>query len=453
LAAQAQIMLFAVNGTAESPVGATYQVGNVAVGDSKDTRLRARNSGTASVTVSNISLSGAGFTIIQTPSPPFVIAPGSFQDVYVRFTGTTLASYSANLQIVYGASSVTALMLATVVAAPSVATLAVGSGCSGPDPNTNTIDFGPVRTGQTAPCSLSLLNRGTQSLTISAVGISGSGFQFADTIRVPIVLPAGGSYTFAINFAPVVAGVFSGMMTVDARSYLLSGVAFNPTLTTPIIEFDSGVPASAQQRTLTMRLPSPAPVAASGSVLLSFQSGTTMIADDPAVVFIATGARSVPFSIKAGDTQFTLGGQAGAVFQTGTTSGKIRFSLSTSATLSGTASAEMAIPFTAIHVDTATATRRAGDLDIQVWGFDNAYSAGTMSFTFYDLAGSMVQPGAVSADFTPQFRTFFTSAQAGSAFQMRVSFPVTGDSGQIGAVDVKLTNSAGSVVLQHLSFQ
>src|SRR5215471_21250585 len=141
LALRAQLTLLAVNGTAETPVGATYQVGNVAFGDSKDTRLRARNSGTASVTISNILLSGAGFTIIQTPSPPFVIAPGLFQDVYVRFTGTTLASYSANLQIVYGGSSVTVLMLATIVSAPSVATLAIGSGCGGPNPNTNTIDF------------------------------------------------------------------------------------------------------------------------------------------------------------------------------------------------------------------------------------------------------------------------------------------------------------------------
>jgi hypothetical protein len=48
-----------------------------------------------------------------------------------------------------------------------------------------------------------------------------------------------------------------------------------------------------------------------------------MIADDPAVVFVATGARSVPFSIKAGDTQFTLGGQTDAVFQTGTNQAKL----------------------------------------------------------------------------------------------------------------------------------
>jgi hypothetical protein len=75
-----------------------------------------------------------------------------------------------------------------------------------------------------------------------------------------------------------------------------------------------------------------------------------------------------------------------------------------------------------------------------------------MSFTFYDLNGNVIQPGAVSADFSSQFHTYFTTAQAGSAFQMIVNFPVTGDSSQVSAVDVTLTNSAGPVVNGRLNF-
>ena len=96
LAAQAQLALFTVSGAAETPVGATYQAGNVAAGATLDIRFRARNQGTASITISKLAISGAGFTIVQTPSIPFVIAQGAFQDVYVQFAGTTLASYSAN---------------------------------------------------------------------------------------------------------------------------------------------------------------------------------------------------------------------------------------------------------------------------------------------------------------------------------------------------------------------
>ncbi|HEY6342353.1 MAG TPA: hypothetical protein VIY49_12740, partial [Bryobacteraceae bacterium] len=42
---------------------------------------------------------------------------------------------------------------------------------------------------------------------------------------------------------------------------------------------------------------------------------------------------------------------------------------------------------------------------------------------------------------------------SGSAFQMLVNFPVTGDSSQVKAVDVTLTNSAGSVTINQLDFQ
>jgi len=105
-----------------------------------------------------------------------------------------------------------------------------------------------------------------------------------------------------------------------------------------------------------------------------------------------------------------------------------------------------------MSIDSAIATRRLGDLDIQLTGFDNTYSAGVMTFTFSDISGQTLLPGAIRADFTQDFRTFFTKAQAGSAFQVRVSFPVTGDTSGIGSVDVQLSNSAG-IKSQHLIFQ
>jgi hypothetical protein len=260
------LALFSVNGTTENPVGTSYQIGNVATGDSKDTRFRARNSGSSSVTMSNILLRGAGFTITQTPSPPFVIAPGVFQDIYVHFTGTMPAPYSANFQIVYGGSSISVLVLATVVAAPSLATLATGTGCNGPDPTTNAVSFGSIQSGQTAACAISLKNLGMQSLTVSTVTVTGTAFQLANIIQTPIVLAPGKSFTL-LNFAPPAAAVYTGALTVDARNYPFSGTGFTPPLSTLLLEFDAGAPASAQQ---TMRLTTPAPVAASGSVLLSF---------------------------------------------------------------------------------------------------------------------------------------------------------------------------------------
>jgi hypothetical protein len=112
----------------------------------------------------------------------------------------------------------------------------------------------------------------------------------------------------------------------------------------------------------------------------------------------------------------------------------------------------LTIPASTISMDSSIATWRTGDLDIQVTGFDNTYSAGAMTFTFSDISGQALASGAIRADFTADFRTFFTKTQAGSAFQIRVSFPVTGDTSSIGSVDVQLNNSAGTKS-QHLVFQ
>ena len=74
-----------------------------------------------------------------------------------------------------------------------------------------------------------------------------------------------------------------------------------------------------------------------------------------------------------------------------------------------------------------------------------------MAFTFYDLTGKTIGAGAVPADFTPAFRSYFNGGKSGSAFQMLVTFPVTGDASQVGAIDLQMTNAAGSIAAQHLT--
>jgi hypothetical protein len=200
-----------------------------------------------------------------------------------------------------------------------------------------------------------------------------------------------------------------------------------------------------------MRLPTAASAAASGFVNLAFLPDTTLLTDDPTVVFLATGTRTLPFSVTSGSTQISINGQTSAMFQTGTSAGRIRFTVSGIST-AGDPTTVLTVPASLLSLDTTTATKRTGDLDIQVIGFDNTYSAGAMTFTFFDTSGAALPPGAIHADFTQDFRAFFTKTQIGSMFQMRVSFPVMGDASGIGSVDLQLTNSAG-VKTQHLVFE
>ena len=104
-----------------------------------------------------------------------------------------------------------------------------------------------------------------------------------------------------------------------------------------------------------------------------------------------------------------------------------------------------------IAIQSASGTRRANDLDITVLGFDNTYTAGAMSFTFYDTAGAIIGQ-AIPTDFSQAFRSIFQGQQSGSSFLMRVTFPVTGNASSIGGVDVTLANSAGGAHTQRLNF-
>ena len=164
--------------------------------------------------------------------------------------------------------------------------------------------------------------------------------------------------------------------------------------------------------------------------------------------------RTLPFSVSAGATTALVNGQNSAVFQTGTTEGTITFALTTAAAMAGSPPVrQFTIGGSKVIIDSTSASKqRTGFLDITIIGADNTYSAGAMSFAFFDTSGNAIGSGA-SADFTANFKTYYGGAAAGSAFQALVSFPVMGSVASIGSVTVTLTNSAGVAKTGSLTFQ
>jgi hypothetical protein len=149
-----------------------------------------------------------------------------------------------------------------------------------------------------------------------------------------------------------------------------------------------------------------------------------------------------------------IGGAASAVFQTGTTSGRIVFTISGVAQgVSGDPTTSLRIAPATVNIQAATFTARPGNLDVSVTGFDNTYSMGAMAFTFYDTSGKALAPGTIQADFTANFRTYFVSSTAGSAFQMLISFPVSGSLANLGSAAVSFNNGAGAATINNLTLQ
>jgi len=440
-ALDAQIALFSFDGSTESAVGATYSYGTVSGGDVKDVRFRARNGGTSSVDITTLTISGSGFSRSALNGVvPSTLAPGNFLEFTIRFSAGLPAQYSANLQV----NGISVLLLATSVPAP---VLTIFKPCL---PGANgEIDLPGIAIGSSGGCEFTLQNQSSQNMVISTLAVTGDpAFQGPANLTMPATLKPNDAITFSIQFKPVCGQLdYAASLNVNGRISPLAGIGLTPPLPTPLLSFDTNTLASGEQHIISMTLPNPAACATTGYLNLEF-AGVTQ---DASVFFLSGSTRALPFSVKANDTQVSINGKPSAMFQTGTTAGTLIFSLA--ANISGDASVRMTVAPAPITIETASASnQRTGELDVEVVGFDNTYSAGGMSFTFFDAGGKPIGP-AISADFSSNFKTFYSSATAGSSFLMRVSFPVMGDQTQVAKVQVTLTNSAGQTQTGSLTFQ
>ena len=96
--------------------------------------------------------------------------------------------------------------------------------------------------------------------------------------------------------------------------------------------------------------------------------------------------------------------------------------------------------------------RSAAGVEVQVTGFDNTRTAGPLTFTFFDAAGNAIAPGAINADATASFASYFQSSGLGGVFLLTAVFPVTGDPSQVGAFQVQIANSAGTAQTARTAF-
>ena len=133
-------------------------------------------------------------------------------------------------------------------------------------------------------------------------------------------------------------------------------------------------------------------------------------------------------------------------FQTGTTVGTITFALTIENNPPQTTT--LTIPPAAITLDSVTAVRQPGEIDVAVAGFDNTYSASQLAFTFYDLNSNAIPQGVISVDAASEFQPYFGGTQFGGMFQLLLKFPVTGNAAEIGFVSAGITNSVGTTTTQ-----
>ena len=444
LPALAQIQVYEYNGSTETPVNGVYNVGSATSGDTIATRFRVRNAGSSPATLQTLSLAGIGFQITAAPSLPYIIAPGSEAEFDVSFAPTTIGTYSAF--VIVNTLNVTlqghCVAAAVLTVAGSNTPLAAGA----------TIQFGTVTVGQSAQQAFTLSNPGSTALTVQSISVTGTGFTGPAGVTAPVPIPPGQSIAFKVTFQPPAGQADQGVLSVDGRAFNLSGLGLTPSLASlpPVtMNLASTAGASAQQNSLSLNLGAPSQVSGSGTVTMTFVPSVTGVTDDPTVQFLSGKLRVATVNFTPGSSIGTFNGQPSIGFSTGATAGTVTFSL----TLDGQSQTQLrglTVAPAPIYLDTTNGLRKAGELDISLTGFDNTYSASQMTFTFYDLTGKVVQPGAIPVTAGTAFQKYFATTQVGGMFALLAKFPVTGDTTQIGSFTMQMTNSAGTTTVQNI---
>ncbi len=243
--------------------------GSLATGTSATQNVTLTNTGNSSVTISQISARGAGFTT-SGDALPFTLAAGE--------SSTLTASFAPAIG---GSGSVT--VTSTATNSPAMILLS-GAGVR---PQISVIpasvSFGNVTVGVTNTQMLTIRNTGTANLSVTQASLSGTGFSVSG-LTLPLALSPGGTSTFTLGFAPASAGNLTGSLT-------LSSNAPSSPLDVPLA--GTGIPCVLQ---LT---PSPAS--------LNFGSLTTGTSATQSVTLTNTGNSSVTISqISASGAGFTV---------------------------------------------------------------------------------------------------------------------------------------------------
>ena len=427
----AQLSFSVVQSAGEVPAGSQVQLPAAAAGDTLQTLFRVRNTGNAAAALSVLSIAGAGFSLANLPALPATLPPGAYADFTVRFQPAGAGSYSALLKT----DGLSVFVLANAVAVLSV--YLDQDGYRKPLDPAAPIDFGSVERGGRSTRRLVVVNQTAQPLA-AALGVSGGAFQIP---AAAVALDVQNSTALDVIFAPTESGPQQGEFRIDQRRFILRGGTLEPPLPAPIVSIDlkDRQPSSALQPVASVRF-DPAP-RTSGSGRLRIELKPAMAApDDPGVLFVSTGSRSIDFSVIEGEPTAQFGPAAAVPFQTGTTAGTIVLTAELGDRVETTS---IEIPPQPVAIDAVRMTRTASGIDVQISGYDNTHSLWQASYTFLQMDGTPIAPGAIQQDVAALFKDYFANSGMGGAFQLKASFPVAGNGAMIGGVTVTLTNGLG----------
>ena len=188
-----------------TPASASF--GNVTVGVSSTQTIQLTNSGTGTLSVTQVNASGTGFSL-GTLALPISLGAGQSSSFNVQFLPQSAGAVTGSVTVVSNAPNSPATVALSGTGVAATLTLSF---------STTSLTFGNVNTGSSSSLPVTVTNTGNGNVTISQISESGTGFTLSGA-STPVTLAANQSTTFNVNFAPTAAGADSGTVTVTSNA-------------------------------------------------------------------------------------------------------------------------------------------------------------------------------------------------------------------------------------------
>jgi Abnormal spindle-like microcephaly-assoc'd, ASPM-SPD-2-Hydin len=316
--------------------GANLSFGSVTINTATMQTLTLTSTGTAPVTISSATITGAGFTIVGGVLP-VTLNPQQSMTLQVQFDPASPGTDSGQITISSNSSG-----------GSTAAVALTGTGTTGSGTQTSpqlvvsaaSLSFGSVAVNTTTMQALTLTSTGTAPVTVSSAAIAGAGFTIVAQ-SFPVTLNPTQSLTLQIQFDPAAAGAASGQISISSNSttggtVLVAlggtGTAGNSQLTisTASLSFGSVAVNTATTQSLTLTSTGTTPVTVNSATIAGAgftivgggfpvtlspsQTQTLQLKFDPSTAGALTGQITISSNSTSGGTAVvTLSGTGTAV--------------------------------------------------------------------------------------------------------------------------------------------
>jgi hypothetical protein len=418
------------NRTSAITPGQTITLDDTQVGSKSSVVLQLQYVGTVAAVLSNIAISGTGFSITDGPFLPVTLQPQQTNSITITYAPAQPGPSTGRLIIgndnfPLSAKGLGPLLQFSYQAGSS--TISVNNG--------DAVSFPPLAVGQNETIQFTMTNNGTSAASIISIGVQDTKgiFQLGNLPALPLQLAPNATAGFSITFSPQSAGQSTTALLINNQGFILSGFS-SPPPPLPGYHFTgaSGTQQPFQQPAIGLSLDSPYAIGLSGVLTLTIASNS--FASDPAVQF-SSGGRQVAFTIPANTLDAVFpNGSTQIRLQTGTVAGTIQISPgfaaggATGPDVTPANPASLALPVPSLAPTLLSArlgTLSTTGFSVVVTGYSTTRFLDHMTFQFTPASGFSLSATSVTVDLSAAARLWFLSAASqnlGGQFNIQIPF-------------------------------